>query len=270
MYKRQLLRLARRDGLLALARGDRSRLAWLERVVEGLGTQPDVSLRAQGPALERLLTDIGRTLFPKVRCVVNLANRGAGLPDGGLFSADQFRRIARDGEAKGNPFLIQNPARGVIEAKPPIDLALAAEARGHVARHAQKQKLGIAERIGDGSGSALFGVMDNGNPAALSLMMAETADACALALAEMKWGQPQMAALQHVVVSRRPAGHQVARGQSLHCRAVQSCLEVLRGTAVLLCRSVRLCRAVRPCRADRLRLAVRQRRRGRTSELAGQ
>src|SRR5450759_4508811 len=71
------------------------------------------------PALERLLSDIGKTLAPKVRCVINLANRGAGLPDGGLFSADQFRRQTRDADAQENPFLAQNPSRGVIEAKPP-------------------------------------------------------------------------------------------------------------------------------------------------------
>lgn len=85
----------------------------------------------------------------------------------------------------------------MIEANPPIDLAVSAEARGHVARHARDQQLGIAERISVGNGDALFEILDNGNPAALSLMMAETAEACALALAEMKWGQPQMAALLH-------------------------------------------------------------------------
>ncbi|MDP2915926.1 MAG: DNA methyltransferase, partial [Candidatus Aminicenantes bacterium] len=73
------------------------------------------------PALERLLSDIGKTLSPKVRCVINLANRGAGLPDGGLFSADQLRRKTRDENAKENPFLVQNPSRGVIEAKPPAE-----------------------------------------------------------------------------------------------------------------------------------------------------
>ena len=73
------------------------------------------------PALERLLSDIGKTLSPKVRCIIHLANRGAGLPDGGLFSADQFRRKSRDADAKENPFLVQNPSRGVIEAKPPSD-----------------------------------------------------------------------------------------------------------------------------------------------------
>jgi hypothetical protein len=73
------------------------------------------------PALEKLLTSIGKGLNPKVRCVINLANRGAGLPDGGLFTADQFGRKSRSGEDKDNPFLAQNPSRGVIEAKPPSD-----------------------------------------------------------------------------------------------------------------------------------------------------
>jgi hypothetical protein len=56
-----------------------------------------------------------------VRCVINPANRGAGIPDGGLFSADQFRGKQRDTDTKENPFLAQNPSRGVIEAKPPSD-----------------------------------------------------------------------------------------------------------------------------------------------------
>jgi len=42
------------------------------------------------PALSNLFNEIGKTLKPKVRCVINLANAGAGLPDGGFFAA-QFR-----------------------------------------------------------------------------------------------------------------------------------------------------------------------------------
>src|SRR4030042_4745351 len=71
------------------------------------------------PALERLLNDVGKNLSPKVRCIINLANRGAGLPDGGLFSAEQFRRKTPDATAKENPFLVKHPSRGVIEANPP-------------------------------------------------------------------------------------------------------------------------------------------------------
>ena len=46
------------------------------------------------PALSTLLNEIGKTLKPKVRCVINIANRGAGLPDGGLFTPDQFQRAS--------------------------------------------------------------------------------------------------------------------------------------------------------------------------------
>ncbi|PSF34546.1 DNA methyltransferase [Aphanothece hegewaldii CCALA 016] len=62
--------------------------------------------------LETLLNEIGKTLKPKVRCIINLRNQGAGLPDGGLFSANQFRKNADD-----EPFKIIFPERGVIEIK---------------------------------------------------------------------------------------------------------------------------------------------------------
>ena len=42
-------------------------------------------------ALANLLNEVGGGLKPKVRCFMNLKNRGAGLPDGGLFTADQLR-----------------------------------------------------------------------------------------------------------------------------------------------------------------------------------
>ena len=42
--------------------------------------------------LATLLNTIGAALKPKVRCVINLQNQGAGLPDGGLFTADQFQK----------------------------------------------------------------------------------------------------------------------------------------------------------------------------------
>jgi len=93
------------------------------------------------PALERLLSDIGKTLSPKVRCVINLANRGAGLPDGGLFSADQFRRKTREADPRENPFLVQNPSRGVIEAKPPSADVRQVAAGEQVERYDERQVL---------------------------------------------------------------------------------------------------------------------------------
>ena len=69
------------------------------------------------PALATLLNEIGKTLAPKVSCVIQLQNRGAGLPDGGLFTADQCRHRSR--AVDGDLFSAQTPSRGVIEAKSP-------------------------------------------------------------------------------------------------------------------------------------------------------
>jgi N-6 DNA Methylase len=64
------------------------------------------------PALSNLFNAVGGTLKPKVRCVVQLRNQGAGIPDAGLYTADQFERQEADTPKPG-----QLPARGAIEAK---------------------------------------------------------------------------------------------------------------------------------------------------------
>jgi hypothetical protein len=64
------------------------------------------------PALSNLLNGIGKGLKPRVRCVINIRNRGAGLPDGGLFSSDQLQRSSGAEVPIGT-----NPSRGVIEVK---------------------------------------------------------------------------------------------------------------------------------------------------------
>ena len=74
--------------------------------------QPETSFY---PALENLLNEIGKALKPKVRCVMGLKDLGAGFPDGGLFTPDQFQKSSAD------PLPDQLPSRGVIEAKPPSD-----------------------------------------------------------------------------------------------------------------------------------------------------
>ncbi|MBD2182621.1 type ISP restriction/modification enzyme [Aerosakkonema funiforme] len=63
-------------------------------------------------ALESLFNEIGKTLKPKVRCIISLKNQGGGLPDGGLFTANQFQR-----SSDAEPLDPQNPERGVIEVK---------------------------------------------------------------------------------------------------------------------------------------------------------
>ena len=63
---------------------------------------------AYGP-LASLLNTVGSTLKPKVFCVGELADQGAGHPDFGLYTAKQVQ--------KGQPRKGQMPERGVVEVK---------------------------------------------------------------------------------------------------------------------------------------------------------
>lgn len=65
------------------------------------------------PALSELLNAAGQRLSPSVRCIVNLKNRGAGIPDGGFFTPEQIGRSADE-----NALAEQLPARGALEVKP--------------------------------------------------------------------------------------------------------------------------------------------------------
>ena len=113
-----------------------------------------------GP-LQNLLNEIGKSLKPKVRCVMGLRDRGAGFPDGGLFTPDQFQRsspeplrgtgsfsalgegacpriAAEGGQAprsttNGEP--VPLPSRGVIEVKPTGDDAWATANGTQVTRY---------------------------------------------------------------------------------------------------------------------------------------
>ncbi|MGO8702201.1 MAG: type ISP restriction/modification enzyme [Candidatus Brocadiia bacterium] len=89
--------------------------AYLKELRDIRGTGAAVAETSFYPALSSLLNEIGKTLKPRVRCVVNPANRGAGLPDVGLFTADQIRKN------DPNPMQGQLPARGVVEVKGPAE-----------------------------------------------------------------------------------------------------------------------------------------------------
>jgi Type ISP C-terminal specificity domain/N-6 DNA Methylase len=65
-------------------------------------------------ALETLFNGLGKTLKPRVRCIIHPKNRGAGVPDGGLFTAEQFGKKSGREPKEG-----QIPSRGAIEVKPP-------------------------------------------------------------------------------------------------------------------------------------------------------
>lgn len=80
------------------------------RAIRATGAaQPETSFYTP---LANLLNEIGKTLKPRVRCVIQLTNRGAGMPDGGVFTAEQSRALDET-----QPLCGQMPERGVIEAK---------------------------------------------------------------------------------------------------------------------------------------------------------
>jgi hypothetical protein len=64
--------------------------------------------------LEALLNAVGNGLSPKVLCVLTTRNRGAGVPDGGLFLAS--RAVNDAGE---RALVARAPERGVMEVKGP-------------------------------------------------------------------------------------------------------------------------------------------------------
>ncbi|MFW6162928.1 MAG: N-6 DNA methylase, partial [Planctomycetota bacterium] len=87
------------------------------------------------PAMEALLNEAGKALKPKVRCILELKNRGAGHPDGGLFSQDQWQALDEDDPLGG-----QMPSRGVLEVKGLAEGTAATIAREQVAHYWAKYR----------------------------------------------------------------------------------------------------------------------------------
>jgi hypothetical protein len=69
------------------------------------------------PALSTLLNEVGKSLSPKIEYVTHPKGQGAGIPDGGLFTAEQIRNLG-DGAL---PLQGQLPARAVLEVKAPTE-----------------------------------------------------------------------------------------------------------------------------------------------------
>lgn len=84
--------------------------------------------------LEALLNDAGGTLAPRVLCVLTTRNRGAGVPDGGLFVAS--RAVERAGRGA---LTARAPERGVMEVKAPGEnvrrVATSAQVRRYLGRY---------------------------------------------------------------------------------------------------------------------------------------
>jgi len=84
---------------------------YLNRVSEIRRSGSAVKETSYYGTLETLLNSAGQSLKPRVRCIINIQNRGAGLPDGGFFTPNQFQRQSSE-LIKG-----QLPERGCIEVK---------------------------------------------------------------------------------------------------------------------------------------------------------
>ena len=78
-------------------------------------TQAATPETAYYPAFQSLLESAGGGLKPRVFCVMGLKNQGAGMPDGGFFTPDQF---VKGEDTKLKPGQVAGPSRGVVECKP--------------------------------------------------------------------------------------------------------------------------------------------------------
>ena len=109
--------------------------------------------------LANFLNAIGSTLKPKVRCLMQLKNLGAGMPDGGLFTARQFQR--ESGDRPNDP---QNPERGIIEVKGTGDDAWVTANTEQVSKYWDKYRQVLVTNYRD---FVLIGQDINGQPITL-------------------------------------------------------------------------------------------------------
>jgi hypothetical protein len=97
------------------------------------------------PALKTLLDEVGRHLKPKVTALMQLRNTGAGIPDGGLFTAGQLKGW----EPGTDPLTGQLPQRGAIEVKGVADDAFTTAKSEQVARYVERYGLVLVTNLRD-------------------------------------------------------------------------------------------------------------------------
>jgi hypothetical protein len=110
-------------------------------------------------SLENLFNGIGKSLKPQVRCIMQLMNRGAGHPDGGLFTKEQ-----RAHGNQGAPLLGQTPSRGVVEVKPTSDDTWITANSKQISKYWNKYQLVLVTNYRD---FLLVGRDKDGNPVKL-------------------------------------------------------------------------------------------------------
>ena len=117
------------------------------------------------PPLDILLRAVGASLKPKVYPVNNLADRGAGHPDFGLYAAQQVQ--------KGRPRAGQVPERGVVEVKHAGDSAWLTAEGDQVTRYWGRYRLVLVTNTRD---FVLVGEDTIGRPAKLETFRLATSE----------------------------------------------------------------------------------------------
>jgi hypothetical protein len=120
-------------------------------------------------SLANLLNGIGKNLKPQVRCIIQLMNRGAGQPDGGLFTKEQW-----DHGNEQAPLLGQVPSRGVLEIKSTSDDAWVTADSGQVSKYWKKYQLVLVTNYRD---FVLIGKDHGGKPVKLESFRLATDEA---------------------------------------------------------------------------------------------
>ena len=119
------------------------------------------------PPLSNLLNAVGGALRPKVFCISEMAQQGAGHPDFGLYAAKQVQ--------KGQPREGQFPECGVVEVKSAGDDAWLTANSGQVSKYWNKYRLVLVTNTRD---FVLLGEDTAGKPAKLeTFQLAESAAA---------------------------------------------------------------------------------------------
>ena len=112
--------------------------------------------RSTYPALNGLFRAIGATLRPKVFCVQEIADQGAGHPDFGIYGTTQMQR--------GSPRQGQIPECGVVEVKAPDDDAWLTAGSDQVSRYWDRYRLVLVTNTRD---FVLLGEDSQGSPTKL-------------------------------------------------------------------------------------------------------
>ena len=128
--------------------------------------------RSLYPPLSTLLNAVGDTLKPKVHCVSDIADQGAGHPDFGLYV--KRKSSGPSSKAGMKPRDGDLPERGVVEVKSPGDDAWVTAESAQVSRYWNRYRLVLVTNYRD---FVLLGEDTQGHPTPLeTFRLADSAD----------------------------------------------------------------------------------------------